>query len=160
MRRSATGWPAARLLGPVVAAICCVSGCGSNQKPVSGRIQPARSITTTLPPAQILAQIKYLAVANGEPNPTDIQYVTTTGADAAKALSEAPPPGPAGAESVVLVAARGRFIGYGAKVPPGAALPTGTVITAVMDAATGALTEWGISDTFPQLATLGRVVKL
>jgi hypothetical protein len=160
MGRSTLAWQAARRLAPVVVAIWCVSGCGSPQRPVSGRTQPAPSSTATLAAAQILAQINYLAAGNGEPNPTDIQYVSTTGADAAKALSEAPPPGPAGAESVILVAARGRFTGYGAKIPPGAALPTGTVITAVMDAASGALTEWGISRTFPQLATLGPVVKL
>jgi hypothetical protein len=144
-----------RLLAPV-AAVCCLTGCTSARQTSGSSTAPPRTVTV----AQILAQIRNLAARNGEPNPTDIEFVTTTAAKAAKVTYGERPSAVAGEESVVLAAARGRFNGSGAKVPPGAAPPTGTVIVAIIDAASGELTDWGISKSFPDEATLGPVVKL
>jgi hypothetical protein len=56
-----------------------------------------------------------------------------------------------------LVAERGSFVLESASVPPGAPAPRGTVLTIVVDAATGTPTDIGVSNRYPDLAALGAV---
>jgi hypothetical protein len=56
-----------------------------------------------------------------------------------------------------LIAIRGDFKGVDASIPPGAKPPTGTVITLVVDARTGQVTDGGIGNRYPPLAELGPV---
>lgn len=63
-------------------------------------------------------------------------------------------------QTVYLVVAKGQFSGRLAKHPPGAQLPTGTVLSLVIDTQTRQITDWGISDTEPNLSALGSVCGL
>lgn len=56
-----------------------------------------------------------------------------------------------------LIAIRGHFVWTSASVPPGAKPPKGRVITLVVDARTGQVTDGGIGNRYPQLAKLGPV---
>jgi hypothetical protein len=57
-----------------------------------------------------------------------------------------------------LIAIRGDFTtATGVPLPPGAKPPTGTVVTLVVDARTGQVTDSGLSDRYPPLGELGPV---
>ena len=61
---------------------------------------------------------------------------------------------------VYVIVARGSFIGTGAKVPAGGATPTGSVLTEIVRADSGTITDWGINNTYPDLAKLGTAARL
>jgi hypothetical protein len=63
-------------------------------------------------------------------------------------------------QPVYLVAMRGNFVGSVAKVPSGQAKPKGTVLTATVDPTTGRIVDWGISDSVPDLSSLGTVEQI
>lgn len=56
-----------------------------------------------------------------------------------------------------LIAARGHFKAVNASYPAGAKPPTGTVLTLVVDARTGRVTDGGIGRRYPPLAKLGHI---
>lgn len=56
-----------------------------------------------------------------------------------------------------LIAERGHFIAKNASYPPGGHPPKGTVMTLVVDARTGGVLDFGLSDRYPQLRKLGAV---
>lgn len=56
-----------------------------------------------------------------------------------------------------LIAERGHFIAKNASYPPGGHPPKGTVITLVVDARTGGVLDFGLSDRYPKLRKLGTV---
>lgn len=56
-----------------------------------------------------------------------------------------------------LIAERGLFVLKSVSVPPGARAPRGSVLTLVVDAATSAVSDLGVSDHYPDLAALGAV---
>jgi len=62
-------------------------------------------------------------------------------------------------QPVVAVQVRGKFVGYGAKVPAGHTLPTGSVLKVELDSG-GRVLGWGIGDQVADLAQLGEVVRL
>jgi hypothetical protein len=104
---------------------------------------------------QLLALGRNAAKADGDPNPTLIQHAAGTRYDAVRISS---------GDLVYewnwsyLIAIRGKFTATGVSIPPGAKAPTGTVITLVVDAKTGQVTDSGLSDRYPPLAQLGPVV--
>jgi hypothetical protein len=108
-------------------------------------------------PAALRSVISGLTAANGEPKPAAVDYVLTTRAAANKLVSQAEVDTD---QPVYLLSVRGAFNGHGAKVPAGAAKPTGSVLTATIDPATGRVVDWGIEDTAPRLAALGPVRQL
>lgn len=57
-----------------------------------------------------------------------------------------------------LIAMRGQFTYWMAKRPPGRPPPRGTVMTLVVDAETGRLSDVGIHNRYPQLEQLGPVI--
>lgn len=56
-----------------------------------------------------------------------------------------------------LIAERGHFICQACSVPAGAKPPTGSVLTLVVDAANGQVTDSGLSKRYPRLRQLGHV---
>ena len=56
-----------------------------------------------------------------------------------------------------LIAERGSFVLKNVSVPPGAGAPRGSVLTLVVDAATGTVSDLGVSNHYPNLAALGAV---
>ena len=94
----------------------------------------------------------HVAALNGDPHPTKAIAVPST-RKAANAVDS-------GAEVDTdqlsyLIILHGNFVGHVAHPPPGAPLPQGSVLTIVVDASTGLVTDWGISDRTPDTASLG-----
>jgi hypothetical protein len=100
----------------------------------------------------VLDVARLLAEQNGDANPTGISYVKTTRQQATSLV---------GTDQVdtdqdaYLVQLHGNFVGHAAKTPPGGAKPTGTVLTASVDAATGELLDWSLTDSAAELNKLG-----
>lgn len=126
-----------------------------------------RSISATLTvlafrpgPEPHLSERTVLALANraatgaGDPSPTLIQHVESTRFNAVRISS---------GDLVFawnwsyLIAVRGHFIATDVSVPPGAKAPTGSVLTLVVDAATGQTTDFGLGNRYPPLTELGPV---
>jgi hypothetical protein len=103
---------------------------------------------------QILSMAEGAAHRSGNPMPTLIQHVIGTRFDAVRISS---------GDLVFewnwsyLIAIRGRFSAIYASYPAGVTPPTGTVMTLVVDARTGHVTDSGVSERYPPLATLGPV---
>jgi hypothetical protein len=62
-----------------------------------------------------------------------------------------------GTQTSYLIAERGHFVLNDAPIPPGAHAPSGSVLTLIVNAATGQITDLGVSNTCPDLAKLGPV---
>ena len=141
------------------AAICgSTIGASTTHAPVSqlksakrAAISNAASITAIVSQFQSFAESQS---ANG--SVLDVQYVVSANGSSVEAaisgdtedLSSNP---------VVALMATGNFVASAAKVPPGAADPTGAVITEIVDEDTGAVEGWGVSDSVPDLSTFGTV---
>jgi hypothetical protein len=93
---------------------------------------------------------------NGDDAPTGVQYVETTRARAV-ALAGA---SPRGASRVYVLQLRGHFNGAYASVPAGHRAPAGNTLTIVVDAATGVVTDAGLTNAPVDLARLGTVANL
>ncbi len=94
------------------------------------------------------------ATQNGDPHPTLIQHSEGTRRDANLVDSGDVVPG---GERSYLIAERGRFVLENAPRPPGAPAPHGSVLTLVVNASTGRITDGGVSNRYPDLAKLGPV---
>jgi hypothetical protein len=103
---------------------------------------------------QILRIALKAAVALGDPRPTLIQHSEGTNGNANQIASGDSTGGSAWS---YLIAERGNFVFKDAPRPLGAAAPRGTVITIVVDAASGRETDGGISSHYPRLRRLGPV---
>jgi hypothetical protein len=159
----------------VAAAGLMVAGCAGSA-PGAGTPVPASAVqasavqASAVPasavPASAVARLTAIASraakANGDPHPSWATAVLTTHA---KALTSATPgdfvPG-SGGVPVFLVTMRGRFVAYDASVPPGAAAPTGTYLSLVVDAKTFQALDFGLSPKPPPVspASLGPVTYL
>ena len=90
----------------------------------------------------------------GDRHPTLIQHVAGRREEANKIDSGDVVPGNTWC---YLVAVRGRFVLTDVSTPPGAKAPTGTVLTLIINAKTGAGLDLGLSDHYPDLRKLGPV---
>jgi hypothetical protein len=103
---------------------------------------------------RILTLALHAAAANGDPGPSLVQHAAGTRFEAVLVSS---------GDLVfewnwsVLIAVRGHFTATGASIPPGGRVPTGTVLTLVIDPRTGQATDFGLGDRYPRLARLGAV---
>jgi hypothetical protein len=88
----------------------------------------------------------------GDPRPTLIQHSEGSRYRANLVASGDIVPGKAWS---YLIAERGHFVFNDTPGPPGSRAPSGSVITLVVDAATGEITDYGVSDRYPRLAVLG-----
>lgn len=124
----------------------------------AGVVALSQAATASSPPGMTEAQILRLALHeaahSGDRRPTLIQHSEGSHGKANQLTSGAYFGGSARS---YLIAERGKFVGYGASVPYGASLPHGTVVTIIVNAATGRVTDGGISYRYPTLAQLGPV---
>ena len=111
--------------------------------------------------ATLVTLARAQAAAAGDAAPTLIQHVLTTRQRANLAAGGDKVPGD---NPSYLVAIRGNYTVQRAlpPIPPGAPAPTQTtanysVITLVVDASTGQITDYGISDEYPNLDSVGAV---
>lgn len=87
--------------------------------------------------------------------PFDLNYVSTSnGPSVMQAISGS---ASGATPNVIAFEAVGNFVAMNAKVPAGASFPTGTVLTEIVDATTGAIEGWGISNQQVNLAPYGTV---
>jgi hypothetical protein len=110
--------------------------------------------STSLTQAQITGIALGFAANAGDPTPTLVEHVETTRSQAVEASSADTVQNNAAS---YLIAMRGNFVLQDAPRPPGAAAPTGSVLTLVIDAQTGQLTDIGVQDNVPDLSQLGPV---
>jgi len=112
--------------------------------------------STAPPPAEqrILTIALKAAARLGDPSPVLIQHSAGTRHGANLVASG---DGVSGSQWSYLIAERGHFVTTDAQIPGPAAALRGTVITIIVNARTGEITDGGISSRYPHLATLGPV---
>lgn len=115
---------------------------------------PASAAGAALTAAQVTQIAEGFATAMNDSFPTTIEHVASTRHQAVFALSADDVPGPGSVYAIVM---RGQFIDENAPRPPEASAPTGPVLTMVIDAGTGELTDFGIGNQVPDLSGLGTV---
>jgi hypothetical protein len=138
-----------------------LSAIGSGASASVGTVVPGQAV-----PARAISHLDAIAASfvqeNGGHRPLWESAVVTTHA---RALESATPGDtvPNSTHTVVyLITIKGHFVGYGASVPPGAKLPTGTYLSVVVDAKTYQILDWGLSPGAPPVAPaqLGKVTML
>jgi hypothetical protein len=107
-----------------------------------------------LPERRILRIAERAAASAGDRRPTLIQHAQGTRHDANLVDSGDIVPGK---QWSYLIAERGHFVLRNVPTPPGAPAPHGSVLTLIVNASTGHLTDFGVSNRYPDLAKLGRV---
>lgn len=145
--------PSRHLLYSVGCALCVVaavilssSGSGGQAR---GAAAPAR-----VSKAELQETIDWFANRNGDHQPGPAEMIETKATEAHFDVGEPADgvdPSFAGAD-VFLVTMRRHFTGYLAHVPSHAPLPKGTVLTVAVDATTGAIRMWNLSNRLPTLA--------
>lgn len=113
------------------------------------------SSTSSAPPAYIVTLAKTMAARMGDSTPSAVQYVHTSRGAAESLLSgntvDTNSP-------VILVVLHGKFRDPYARMPKGAAAPTGTEINFTVDPVTHAILDFGISNQpLNNLSHLGQV---
>ena len=150
---------ALRRRGAVLAIVLVLAGCGSAHSNAT-RIDAQGSVGTanTGEPdiAAIAARIARTDMAEGAKPPTSIEVVHTDRATVYKAMDEDWPQGVKN-EAVLFAQMTGNFIGNTTHPPPGAELPTGTVIRFAINAETGQRTDFQLNDTPIDMAAFGKV---
>lgn len=134
--------------GVAVVALISVTGGGAAASASKHRPRPSLS------ERKILALAEAAAARDGDSRPTLIRHAAGTHFQAVR-ISEG--------DRVFewnwsyLIAIRGHFIAIDASYPPGGKPPRGTVLTLVVDARTGRVTDGGLGYSYPRLARLGPV---
>jgi hypothetical protein len=112
-----------------------------------------------LPLTKVQAISMSVAAQNGDANPTSVDSVQTTRSTAyqlvwpgAGTVSDSTP--------VYATTMVGTFSANNALLPPGAPTPTGTILTTVVNAQTGAMMDMNLSNRRPDLAQAGTVVAM
>lgn len=134
----------------VIAAIAAVAGSAA----VGGHAASPPAAQPSPAVAALTANALAFAATNGDPDPTSGRLVATT---RSKGVAAATGSSVDSDQNVYVVTLRGHFVAYDAKVMRGAPIPHGSVLTIIYDAATNAVTDWSVTDTDPDLASLGAV---
>jgi hypothetical protein len=105
--------------------------------------RPTTSAGGTEPPAWLVDQAYQMAYQSGDITPTSGEWVLSDADTIAPAvgLEHGDP-----ALQEYLVVLHGDFTAYSAKVPPGADLPTGHVLSFATSADTHEISDWGVGD--------------
>lgn len=125
---------------------------------VSGGASQARAALAPIPklqPSALHDVIHAIAAANGEPSPGSATAVETTRGQASQITAAGSVDPSETNRDVFLIVTTGHFTGHMAHVPPRRPLPVGTILTVVVDAHTGQLTDWGLSNNEPDLTAAG-----
>jgi hypothetical protein len=142
--------------GVLVAAGAVVLGLG-----VVGGSSPtnagASSVTASAADSALVAkEASIVQIRTGVlPNSGDVYH---TSREVASQVVDASSVGYDPSEAVTVVVFTGQFTDNSARIPKGAAAPTGTTITFVSDAGTGTGTDYGIGDAPQNLGTMGAPV--
>lgn len=103
---------------------------------------------------EIAAVVYRFAAENGDPDPASVSAAYADGVAAEKLFYD--PKSPNGVPGqVIVVVARGNFTVYSASRPRAAAPPTGSELHLVLDVATLAVKLWGVSNSEPDLSSIG-----
>lgn len=115
---------------------------------------PSASASPSLSSSQIKSIAMGFSAGFGDPNPGLIEHVESSRSEAVLASS-----GDSVSDNreVFLIVAKGNFVDDNAPRPPGAPAPSGSVLTLTVDAQSGELTDFGIQQSVPDLASLGPV---
>jgi hypothetical protein len=115
-------------------------------------------LSGTLTDDEILHIGRDFAAANGEPHPDAVTVIATT--HKAAVSTAMPGDGVDDEGDVDLIVMTGHFGADGAKHPPGAQTPTGTVLSLVIDPRTGEIWDYGLGTRRPDLSSLGAPTSL
>jgi hypothetical protein len=138
-----------RLLVTFAGTIALVAGGA-----VIATTSSSASTSPTLTEGQIKAEALAFAAGSGDTTPTSMEHVKSTRQQAVLALSGDEVPGN---EDVYAIAMQGHFVASNARVAPRSPAPHGSVLTLVIDATTGQLTDFGVQNEVPYLESLGSV---
>ncbi len=130
---------------------------------MSASIAASPTVPST-PTPDVITQLQSVAARLGDYNmsvgatpPNSAEVVETTYAEALSFTSGDILPASAPNPPVYVVQLRGSFTGYMAKIPLGAATPTGAAATFIFDPASGQANDWGFEKAPLDLSTLGSV---
>lgn len=137
----------ASAIGLLAAGVVIASSATASSHPVGAR--------PSLSECRILRIAETAAARAGDPMPGLIQHSSGTRYRTNLVASGDIVPG---RQWSYLIAERGHFVLKNASRPPGARAPRGSVLTLVVSASTGMTTDAGVSNRYPHLATLGRVM--
>jgi len=154
--------PAVRILWPTWPVVVGTSGSRWNATTMV-RPDPLRSKPRAAPVT--IATLRSMALAaaarDGDRTPTGIDEVETTHSEALQLMEPGCCDGnPVDDTPVYVVQLIGSFTAYDAPIPPGAAVPTGTVLIMVVDANTGFGTDVSVRTHPVNLAAAGPVTAL
>ena len=138
-------------LHPGLARACGAIAIGAMLLPAAGS---AGTSKPSLSEQLIIGIALNAGAANGDRRPSLIQHVQATRHRANLIAGGDIVPG---SNWCYLIAERGRFVAKDASYPAGGHPPKGSVITLVVDARTGDVLDFGLSDRYPRLRKLGAV---
>jgi hypothetical protein len=125
----------------------------TNTGPTNSPSSPAGT-DTPLTETQISQTAHKYAAAMGDPNPSSIEHVESTRQQAVAVLSgDKVSTNP----DVYAIVMRGQFVDNEAPLPGDATAPSGSVLTIIINATTGQLTDLGVQNQVPDLTSLGPV---
>jgi hypothetical protein len=144
LRRLLAGAGAAGLLS--AGGIAVTSAQGGSSSRIHGKPH--------LSERRILRIAEQAAAGGGDRYPTLIRQREGTRHDANLIDSG---DGVSGQQWSYLIAERGHFVVKDSQGLPGSTVPRGSVLTLIVNATTGHVTDFGVSDRYPDLAKLGRI---
>jgi hypothetical protein len=140
----------------ILLTFAAASACGQSNEPTA-------EAQTGLADSNVRAELRTMALrassANGVPSPKAIEAVASPDHQAAEKIVSGDVVNDHVAVYVVEVTG-GTFTDNTASTPPGAPAPSGSVLTLTVDAQSFSVTDFGLTDTAPDLTQLGPVVNL
>jgi hypothetical protein len=124
-----------------------------------GPARPSNALATDASAAEdsrVQAIGRAAAHASGDDAPSQLRWVRTT-RGAAELLTAGANVGADEKQDVYVIQMHGHFQAKYARIPTGAKIPVGTVLTITFDATTGFVTDYGLTDADTDLEPLGPV---
>lgn len=145
---------------PLVASCASTAAISSSASSPSRRANPAGLVAAAQP--ALGEAFAHLAKLNGDSNALPDSVVATTLASAETQLfsDTSAAKSSVSQESVFVLQGSGTFSGDGEKRPAGTNPVPGKVLTIVLRAGDLAVTDWGLTNARPNLASLGTVVRI
>jgi hypothetical protein len=140
----------------ILLTLAAASACGQSN-------EPSAVAQTGLADPNVTAKLRTMALqassANGVPSPKTIEVVASPDHQAAEKIVSGDIVNDHVAVYVVEVTG-GTFTDNTASTPPGVPAPSGSVLTLTVDAQSFRVTDFGLTDTAPDLTQIGPVVNL